>query len=96
MWSVQTKTKTVAHQIPLSVGFPRQECRSRLPFPSLGNLPHPVGMHFLVLTSELSTFGNFVLGFQDAMPLALQSMMELQEISHNKDEEVQIFWFPSG
>uniref|UniRef100_A0A8C6FXT4 Rho guanine nucleotide exchange factor 38 n=1 Tax=Moschus moschiferus TaxID=68415 RepID=A0A8C6FXT4_MOSMO len=24
---------------------------------------------------------------QDAMPLALQSMMELQEISHNKDEE---------
>lgn len=46
-----------------------------------------LGMHFLVLTSEVCTFGNFALGFQDAMPLALQSMMELQEISHNKDEE---------
>ena len=25
---------TVAHQAPLSVGFPRQECWSALPFPS--------------------------------------------------------------
>ena len=31
---------TVAHQAPLSVGFPRQEHWSALPFPSLGNLPH--------------------------------------------------------
>ena len=28
-------------QVPLSVGFPRQEYRSRLPFPSLGDLPNP-------------------------------------------------------
>ena len=30
---------TVAHQAPLSLGFPRQEYWSGLPFPSLGDLP---------------------------------------------------------
>ena len=32
---------TVAHQFPLSVGFPRQEYRSGLPFSSPGDLPEP-------------------------------------------------------
>ena len=32
---------TVAYQAPPSVGFPRQECRSGLPFPSPGDLPDP-------------------------------------------------------
>ena len=32
---------TVAGQASLSVGFPRQEYWSRLPFPSLGDLPDP-------------------------------------------------------
>ena len=32
---------TVAHQAPLSMGFPRQEYWSGLPFPSLGDLPDP-------------------------------------------------------
>ena len=32
---------TVAHQAPLTVGFPRQEYWSGLPFPSLGDLPDP-------------------------------------------------------
>ena len=32
-------TWTVAHQIPLSMGFPRQEYWSVLPFPSPGYLP---------------------------------------------------------
>ena len=32
---------TVACQAPLSVGFPRQEYWSRLPFPSPGDLPDP-------------------------------------------------------
>ena len=31
----------VAHQAPLSVGFPRQEYWSRLPFPSPGDLSNP-------------------------------------------------------
>ena len=32
---------TVAHQIPLSMGFPRQEYWGGLPFPSPGDLPNP-------------------------------------------------------
>ena len=32
---------TVAFQAPLSMGFPRQEYRSGLPFPSPGDLPDP-------------------------------------------------------
>ena len=32
---------TVACQAPLSMGFPRQEYWSGLPFPSLGDLPDP-------------------------------------------------------
>ena len=32
---------TVSHQGPLSVGFPRQEYWSRLPFPSPGDVPNP-------------------------------------------------------
>ena len=35
------KNKTVAHQAPLSMDFPRQEYWSRLPFPSPGDLPDP-------------------------------------------------------
>ena len=31
----------VVHQAPLSMGFPRQEYRSGLPCPSLGDLPNP-------------------------------------------------------
>ena len=32
---------TVAHYAPLSMGFPRQEYWSGLPFPSPGDLPKP-------------------------------------------------------
>ena len=32
---------SIARQAPLSMGFPRQEYWSRLPFPSPGDLPHP-------------------------------------------------------
>ena len=32
---------TVAHQAPLSLGFPRQEYLSELPFPTLVNVPNP-------------------------------------------------------
>ena len=34
-------TWTVAHQVPLSMGFSRQEYWSGLPFPSPGDLPDP-------------------------------------------------------
>jgi len=32
---------SVAHQAPLSMGFPRQEYWSGLPFPSPGDFPNP-------------------------------------------------------
>ena len=32
---------TVAHQAPLSMGFPRQEYWGGFPFPSPGDLPNP-------------------------------------------------------
>ena len=32
---------TIAHQAPLSMGFPRQEYWIELPFPTPGDLPHP-------------------------------------------------------
>ena len=31
----------IAFQAPVSMGFPRQKCWSRLPFPSRGDLPNP-------------------------------------------------------
>ena len=44
-WSVVSDsfatTWTVAHQVPLSMEFPRQEHWSGLPFPSPGDLPDP-------------------------------------------------------
>ena len=48
---------TAAHQVPLSVGFSRQEFWSRLPCPPPGNLPDP-GMEPSSLTSPALT-GRF-------------------------------------
>ena len=42
--------RTVAHQAPLSLGFPRQEYWSRLPCPPLGDLPYP-GIELMSLIS---------------------------------------------
>ena len=39
--SISAAPGTGAHQAPLSVGFPRQEYWSGLPFPSPGELPNP-------------------------------------------------------
>ena len=38
---ILTTPRTIAHQAPLSVGFPKQEYWSGLPFPSLGDLLDP-------------------------------------------------------
>ena len=60
---------TVAHQAPLSVGFPRQEYWNGLPFPSPGDLPDPgiepaspVSPEFQVDSSPLIHQGSFWLG----------------------------------
>ena len=50
---------TVACQAPLSMGFPRQEYWSGLPFPSSGDLPHkgiePTPLMSLALAGGLFT-----------------------------------------
>ena len=40
VWCFATP-RTAAHQAPLSMGFPRREYWSGLPFPSPGSLPNP-------------------------------------------------------
>ena len=51
--------KTAAHQDPLSMGFPRQEYLSGLPFPTPGDLPdpgiEPVSLAFSELAGRFPT-----------------------------------------
>ena len=66
---------TVAHQAPLSMGFPRQEYSSGLPFPSPGNLPN--------LETELESPAFWV----DSLPLsrhgnALTRFVVVQSLGH--------------
>ena len=49
---------TVACQVPLSMGFSRQEYWNGLPFPSPGDLPDP-GIESACLTSPTLTGGFF-------------------------------------
>ena len=53
---------TVAHQVSLSMGFPRQEYWSGLPFPSPGDLPdprtEPETPVFPALTGRIFTTGS--------------------------------------
>ena len=49
---------TVAHQDPLSMGFPRQEYWSGLPFPTPGDLPNP-GIEPTSLASSALAGGFF-------------------------------------
>ena len=52
---------TIARQAPLSMGFSRQEYWSRLPCPSLGDLPGP-GIKPTSLTSPAQVGGFFITG----------------------------------
>ena len=45
---------TVAHQVPLSMEFPRQEYWSRLRFPTSGDLPDPGIEHASLLSPALA------------------------------------------
>ena len=50
---------TIAHQAPLSMGFPRQEYWSGLPFPSPGDLPDPGIKPGSLSSSALAGFTAF-------------------------------------
>ena len=54
-------TWTIALQAPLSMGFPRQEYWSGLPFPSPGDLPDP-GIQPASPTSSALAGGFFTTG----------------------------------
>ena len=53
---------TVAHQAPLSMGFPRQEHWSGIPFPSPGSLPNsgikPISLHLLQWQADSLPLGH--------------------------------------
>ena len=46
---------TVAQQVPLPMGFSRQEYWSGLPFPSPGDLPNPEIEHVFCMVDSLPT-----------------------------------------
>ena len=59
------RPRTVAHQVPLSMGFPRQEYWSGLPFPSSEDFPDPgieprsLALWADALLSETLAYDNF-------------------------------------
>ena len=55
---------TVVHQAPLSMGFPRQEYWSGLPFPPPGDCPDPG----IEPTSPVESFGNSFLNHKNTNP----------------------------
>ena len=59
---------TVAHQVPLSLGFSRQGYWSGLPFPPPGDLPNPAIKH-TPLTSPALTGGFFTTSTNHASPV---------------------------
>ena len=62
--------RTLTHQAPLSVGFSRQECWSRLLFPSPGDLPNP-GIEPMspALSGGFFTTVSPIYTFSDSFPL---------------------------
>ena len=69
---------TVAHQAPLSMGFPRQEYWSELPFPSPGDLPHPEIKHTSLATPALA--GGFFANEPPGKPTSLIFNLRLSDI----------------
>jgi len=65
---------TVAHQAPLSMGFPRQEYQIRLPFPSQWNLPDPV----------IKSMSPTLAGFLTTEPLGKPSAYTEGPLLHQK------------
>ena len=73
---------TVAHQAPLSMGFPGQDYWSGLPFPSPGDLPNPrikpVSLHWQNYSLPLSPLGSRRYWLADVCVCMLHICMLLQ------------------
>ena len=69
---------TVAHQAPLSTGFPRQEYWSGLPLPSPGDLPdprtEPTSLESSVTCITTSTLFNLCVSLSDHTLFKVLSM----------------------
>ena len=85
---------TVAHQVPLSRGFPRQEYRSGLPFPSPGNvLIYPYFWTTVLLDIYLS-WQSFFLQYFILFHCFLASMVSDEKLPININEtSLYITWW---
>ena len=70
---------TVACQAPLSIGFPRQEYYSRLPFPSPADLPDP-GIEFMSPALE----GRFITTEPPGKPWPGWVLLKTAKVNKNK------------
>ena len=76
---------TVAHQAPLSMGFPRQRYWSGLPFPTAGDLPDPRIKPMSPVSPELQAHSLPVEPF--GKPIYMWKPIYIYEIfSHKKNE----------
>ena len=72
-----------AYQAPLSMGFPRQEYWSGLPFPSPGDLPYPGSQP----ESPVLTGGFFF--FTTEPPRKPNSVVQVIQLSHFPEGETK-------
>ena len=95
---------TVAHQDPLSMGFPRQEYWYGLPFPPPGDLPDP-GIELVSLASQadslmLSHQGSppfwslrHIWGFNCPLYCALQPLCSCLHLSQQQESKKGDMWW---
>ena len=81
---------TIAHQTHLSMGFPRQEYWSGLPFPTLGDLPNPG----IKLTS-LALAGRFFTGWPRTWATAGHSCRVSKALTE-ENWRMGVGWVPSA
>ena len=88
---------TVAYQAPPAMGFSRQECWSRLPFPSPGDLPDP-GIEPRSPALQADTLPSEPPGKPPCRNLSFLTSTELQdnisEHSHTHQQKIglKIYW----
>ena len=77
----------VAHQAPLSVGFPGQEYWSELPFPSPGDLPNPG-----IEPSSPALAGRFFTTELPGKPIIIVAIINIPLQSHIENDRFS--WAP--
>ena len=85
----------LARQAPLSVGFPRQECCSGVPFPPPGDLPNP-GMEPTSLASPAWQTGSLPLAPPGKPPYWLWELLRGFEQAGNQKPAEELFFEGHG